>query len=105
MPDTPRPFQPVRSEFMKRRMQKARRTNERRDHIDNTAGFAAPDQCRLDVQLRTVMSAIAAGLDTLAGIPAEADISQMIDCFCEGLAMLEAVELTVRGPGRATPNA
>lgn len=41
---------------------KARSTNVKRDGQDRKHGFAAPVDCTYDVQLRTVMSAIEAGM-------------------------------------------
>jgi hypothetical protein len=46
-----------------RLMAKARRVNVQRDEIDRKAGFASPSQCPLDVEVRTVLCALEAGMN------------------------------------------
>lgn len=45
-------------------MKAARITNRRMDSVDRKAGFAAPGDCDLTLQLRTAMSAIECGIKT-----------------------------------------
>lgn len=56
-------YDPVSSDHGKRLMTKARVTNRERDAIDRRSGDAAPQDCTLKSQLRTVISAVAAGID------------------------------------------
>ncbi len=58
-------------------MERAGKTNGRRDRTDSSAGFAPPGRTLLDVHLKTVESAIEAGI-------------RMDDreCLAEGLVML-----------------
>jgi hypothetical protein len=59
-----------------RLIQKAQKTNRRRDHCERGAGFATPDSDRESL-LRTVVSALEAGVRR-----------KDWDCVAEGLVML-----------------
>ena len=63
-----------------RRLRKARRTNEQRDAIDRTYGFAPPAECGLKAYLDTAIEAINSG-----------GILEDWDCVAEGLAMLQDI--------------
>lgn len=62
-------------------MQRAREVNARRDESERKMGLGTPDQGPLSLQLRTVMSAIQAGI-----------ISEDWNAVAEGQAMLEVIE-------------
>ena len=66
-------------------IRKARATNRRRDASERRSGFASPSDGPLDLTLRTVMSALEAGIRT-----------DDWDCIAEGFAMLEDLEIAVR---------
>lgn len=63
----------------------ARKTNAYRDETERKAGFTSPAQCLLSHQLRTVMSALEAGMNT-----------EDWNCVAEGYVMLEHAELVLR---------
>lgn len=69
------------------RIDNARKTNDRRDRLDRKVGFADPGLCPEDLMLRTIMSAIWAGLE-----------SDDWDCVAEGYEM--AVDLHLRMTGK-----
>lgn len=71
----------------------ARRTNAERDSVDRSAGFAAPVECDLLTQLRTVLCALQSGMET-----------QDWNCVAEGYVMLEGVERRTRQRGRSVRN-
>jgi hypothetical protein len=59
------------------RIQRATRRNTFRSRAERSAGFAAPEDCSLEVALRTVVCAIHAGL-----------VLEDWDCIAEGLVLL-----------------
>lgn len=67
-------------------MAKARRTNAKRDQDEREVGFAAPSDCTPDLQLRTAMMAIQAGIEM-----------DDWDCIAEAQAMLEHLHLVITG--------
>lgn len=64
---------------------KAERTNADRDLLDEEAGTPSPSDCTIDLHLRTVITALATGIDT-----------HDWDCVAEGLEMLVQAERRVR---------
>ncbi len=73
-------------------MNRAHKTNaERSAEESKTAGVAALEDTPIDERVRTAMTAIVAGLNTL-----EIDKEAALDCIAEGLAMIEDVELKLR---------
>lgn len=79
-------FLPSDSPNVIRMVRKARRVNSSRDRIDRRSGHAAPSDCPLDLQLRTVISALVSGLE-----------GDDWDCVAEGIAMLQDTECSLRG--------
>ena len=63
-----------------RLMKRARQTNDRRDAVDRTVGFGTPLDCGPLEALRTVDSALEAGIKTGDW-----------NCVAEGLDMLRAI--------------
>ncbi len=68
-------------------MKKARDTNRKRDNVEREVGYAAVPDCPPDLQIRTAMSAIQAGI-----------ASNDWNCIAEAQAMLEQVEKILREP-------
>lgn len=67
-------------------MQKARKTNAKRDQSEREAGFLANSNCSPAMQLRTAMMAIQAGITT-----------NDWNCIAESQAMLEQLHFAVTG--------
>lgn len=67
-------------------MERARKTNAKRDKDERKAGFAANSVFAPDLQLRTAMSAIQAGIAV-----------EDWNCIAEAQAMLEHLHLVVTG--------
>lgn len=77
-------FDPATGPTARPLVEKARRTNIGRDKIERRHGFASPSAVPLDIGLRTVLSALACGLE-----------AQDWDCVAEAYAMLQDIELKV----------
>ncbi len=75
-------------------LEKAHRTNIKRDKIDNATGFASPGDMSADSQLRTAICAILSGVAT--GLRGEGLSGQSLSCIAEGVAMVQEVELILR---------
>jgi hypothetical protein len=84
-------YQPTDDRKTLRYIEKARKTNRQRDAIERVHGHAAPADCPLDVELRTVIDALIAGIGR-----------QDWDCVAEGVAMLQDTELKARRKGVAS---
>jgi len=74
-------------------MKKARATNKQRDNHERKVGFMAASDCSLDLQIRTAMSAIQAGIASNDWV-----------CIAEAQAMLEQVEKLLRNMGANNGN-
>jgi predicted RNA-binding protein associated with RNAse of E/G family len=77
--------QPTSDRKTIRYVEKARKTNQQRDATERASGNAAPSDCPLDVELRTVLTALFVGLE-----------QQNWSIIAEGIAMLQDTELKVR---------
>ena len=79
---------------VRERLDKARRTNDKRDRTDRRNGFSAPNDGPADMALRTAMCAIECGLQM-----------EDLDCVAEGYEMLVDLHLKMTGkrydPARA----
>jgi hypothetical protein len=79
------PYGTLRSLKVRMEIRNARRRIRTMDKVENAAGFATPNQCPLDLHLRTILQAILCSLQTREwGIAAEAFV------------MLQDLELRVR---------
>ena len=67
------------------RIERARQFNDQLDAVDRKRGGATPAECPIDVGLRTVMSAMEAGMGR-----------EDWDCIAEAFCMLQDIELRVR---------
>jgi hypothetical protein len=70
-------FERMKPDEFDRLIQKARETNRQRDQADRAGGFAAPPDCDRESQLRTVVSALVSGIQSMNW-----------NCVAEGLVVL-----------------
>jgi hypothetical protein len=81
MSNDKKPYLPTDNPRVIKLVEKARKVNAGRDRMDS----CPPSHCPLDVELRTVISALSCGIST-----------HDWDCIAEGLAMIQDAEMKVR---------
>lgn len=87
-------YEPTDNARIKQLLEKARKTNKKRDQSERRDGFSAPPDCPLSAYLRNSICAVISGLSTL-----KSSDTGSINCIAEGLVMAQDIEVLLREKG------